>query len=138
MGANECDFWPLRTRKATESSSILKNKRLAYLLDQTDEYISSLMLAVKEHKNQMGQKKSRERSVAQNIDPESVVYVKNDKTGEIKRKEEEGAPKRKNLKEYLETNPGWREMTPFEVQVHLGRVCCRAVHASFDELTQAV
>ena len=39
-----------------------KDRRLAYLLQQTDEYIESLIAMVKEHKEEVMKKKKRRKS----------------------------------------------------------------------------
>ena len=39
-----------------------KNRRLAYLLQQTDEYIESLIKMVQQHKQELNKKKKRRKS----------------------------------------------------------------------------
>lgn len=39
-----------------------KNRRLAYLLQQTDEYIDSLIKMVEQHKQELNKKKKRRKS----------------------------------------------------------------------------
>lgn len=51
-----------------------------------------------------------------NIDPEAYVYVRNDKSGEVKKGKEDGAPQRKNIYIWAQTNFGWREMSPLEIE----------------------
>jgi len=115
-----------------------KDKRLAYLLGQTDEYIESLTKLVKEHqddlfkkKNNLG-KKSKPTKNKDNQDSslnadnagssgganggddeeDAHVKVKHTTTGEIL--EGPNAPKMSELESWLESHPGWEAM-PREV-----------------------
>ena len=102
-----------------------KDKRLAYLLQQTDDYIESLTKLVKEHqddlfkkKNNLG-KKSKSKSgaadsslnadqVAVEDDDDAHVKVIRTGTGEIL--EGPQAPKMSELESWLESHPGWEAM----------------------------
>ncbi|CAF1072530.1 unnamed protein product [Adineta steineri] len=92
-----------------------KDKRLAYLLSQTDAYIISLVNLVKEHQNDLKKKKMEKKP---NFNDDSVqsndelnylhVKVKNLTTGEIK--EGQDAPLESELDTWLEKNPGWQPL----------------------------
>merc|ERR1712223_265171 len=93
-----------------------KDKRLAFLLSQTDEYINQLTDMVKAHKKDMRKKqrdieKEKKRAeMAMNEDSmtEQRVYVKEVATGKILRGED--APLASELEAWLEKNPGYEEV----------------------------
>ncbi|XP_059047532.1 ATP-dependent helicase brm isoform X2 [Achroia grisella] len=108
-----------------------KDKRLAFLLSQTDEYIASLTEMVKQHKQEQRKKqqeeerrkrKSRKRKLLEGgeIDAlddssqtsDSRVSVMDPKTGEILKGEE--APLLSQLKDWMETHPGWEVLSDSE------------------------
>lgn len=96
-----------------------KNKRLAYLLDQTDDYLMQMMSLVRDHQVQLSAKKQKfNYATAINIDPKAPVPVKYRKTGEVKMTVNEGAPLREHLTEWLQINHGWVELTPVEIANH--------------------
>ncbi|XP_065360102.1 ATP-dependent helicase brm isoform X2 [Calliphora vicina] len=100
-----------------------KDKRLAFLLSQTDEYIGNLTQMVKQHKDDQMKKKDEEhKRLLQykkellmsgeyiNIDDSSVaadlhVAVMEQSTG--KKLTGEDGPVLKNLHRWLEQHPGW-------------------------------
>lgn len=100
-----------------------KDKRLAFLLSQTDEYISNLTQMVKQHKDDQKKKKEEEsKRLVQykkellmsgeymNIDESCIaadmrVTVIEQSTGA--RLSGEDAPMLKNLHNWLERHPGW-------------------------------
>ncbi|CAG4925885.1 unnamed protein product [Colias eurytheme] len=105
-----------------------KDKRLAFLLSQTDEYIASLTEMVKQHKQEQRKKqqeeerrkrKSRKKKVLEGgeIDAmddssqtsDSRVSVMDPKTGEVLKGEE--APLLSQLKEWMESHPGWEVLS---------------------------
>ncbi|XP_060810415.1 ATP-dependent helicase brm [Amyelois transitella] len=105
-----------------------KDKRLAFLLSQTDEYIASLTEMVKQHKQEQRKKqaeeekrkrKSRKKKLLEGgeIDAtddssqtsDSRVSVMDPKTGEILKGEE--APLLSQLKDWMETHPGWEVLS---------------------------
>merc|ERR1712223_670320 len=93
-----------------------KDKRLAFLLSQTDEYINQLTDMVKQHKKETRKrqkelKKEKKRAeMAMNEDSmtEQRVYVKEVATGKILRGED--APLASELEAWLEKNPGYEEV----------------------------
>ena len=93
-----------------------KDKRLAYLLSQTDAYIISLVNLVKEHQSDLKKKKMERKQTFNENNHQSTsdegsharVRVKNLKTGEIK--EGLDAPLASELDSWLEQNPGWQVM----------------------------
>ncbi|XP_072935099.1 ATP-dependent helicase brm isoform X2 [Epargyreus clarus] len=112
-----------------------KDKRLAFLLSQTDEYIASLTEMVKQHKQEqrkkqqeeerrkrVNDKKSRKKKLLEGgeIDAlddssqtsDSRVSVMDPKTGEILRGEE--APLWTQLKDWMEAHPGWEVLSDSE------------------------
>lgn len=108
-----------------------KDKRLAFLLSQTDEYIASLTEMVKQHKQEQRKKqqeeerrkrKSRKKKLLEGgeIDAmddssqtsDSRVNVMDPKTGEILRGDE--APLLSQLKDWMETHPGWEVLSDSE------------------------
>ncbi|CAG9783181.1 unnamed protein product [Diatraea saccharalis] len=108
-----------------------KDKRLAFLLSQTDEYIASLTEMVKQHKQEQRKKqqeeerrkrKSRKKKLLEGgeIDAlddssqtsDSRVSVMDPKTGEILKGEE--APLLSQLKDWMETHPGWEVLSDSE------------------------
>ncbi|XP_026485100.1 ATP-dependent helicase brm isoform X2 [Vanessa tameamea] len=105
-----------------------KDKRLAFLLSQTDEYIASLTEMVKQHKQEQRKKqqeeerrkrKSRKKKVLEGgeIDAmddssqtsDSRVSVMDPKTGEVLKGEE--APLLSQLKDWMDTHPGWEVLS---------------------------
>ncbi|XP_050674085.1 ATP-dependent helicase brm isoform X2 [Leptidea sinapis] len=105
-----------------------KDKRLAFLLSQTDEYIASLTEMVKQHKQEQRKKqqeeerrkrKSRKRKALEGgeIDAmddssqtsDSRVAVMDSKTGEVLKGEE--APLLSQLRDWLDTHPGWEMLS---------------------------
>ncbi|XP_032517257.1 ATP-dependent helicase brm [Danaus plexippus] len=105
-----------------------KDKRLAFLLSQTDEYIASLTEMVKQHKQEQRKKqqeeekrkrKSRKKKVLEGgeIDAlddssqtsDSRVSVMDPKSGEVLKGEE--APLLSQLKDWMETHPGWEVLS---------------------------
>ncbi|KAI8429647.1 hypothetical protein MSG28_000228 [Choristoneura fumiferana] len=108
-----------------------KDKRLAFLLAQTDEYIASLTDMVKQHKQEQRKKqqeeerrkrKSRKKKLLEGgeIDAmddssqtsDSRVSVMDPKSGEILKGEE--APLLSQLKDWMETHPGWEVLSDSE------------------------
>merc|ERR1712223_1104121 len=93
-----------------------KDKRLAFLLSQTDENINQLTDMVKAHKKEMRKKqrdieKEKKRAeMAMNEDSmtEQRVHVKEVATGKILRGED--APLASELEAWLEKNPGYEEV----------------------------
>ena len=92
-----------------------KDKRLAYLLSQTDAYIISLVNLVKEHQDDLKKKKmEKKQNYTEDVQqtPDDVnclrVKVKNSTTGEIK--EGQDAPLSSELDAWLEKNPGWQPL----------------------------
>ena len=89
-----------------------KDKRLAYLLSQTDAFISSLVHLVQEHQNDLKRKKMEKKqptpeNTQVNDDTNQLrVRVKNLSTGEIK--DGPDAPLSSELEQWLERNPGWQ------------------------------
>ena len=88
-----------------------KDKRLAYLLSQTDAYIISLVNLVKEHQNDLKQKKMEKKQLNSSSEEKSYqhVPVKNISTGEIK--DGPDAPLANELESWLEKNPGWQALS---------------------------
>jgi len=88
-----------------------KDKRLAYLLDQTDEYIRNIVKLVKEHKTTLARKKgmlSKKKVVDSSVNPLDVpVPVKNMESGEVL--VGESAPKRRDLEKWLADHPNYQE-----------------------------
>lgn len=91
-----------------------KDKRLAFLLQQTDEYIANLTEMVKQHKVEQRRKmrEQRRRKVHQNDDGTVVedfrVTVVETATGTTLSGEE--APLASQLQQWLEAHPGWEEV----------------------------
>ncbi|CAF3394516.1 unnamed protein product [Rotaria sp. Silwood1] len=85
-----------------------KDKRLAYLLSQTDAYIISLVNLVKEHQNDLKKKKMEKKHLNVLNDDKNYLHikVKNIATGEIK--DGQDAPLASELDNWLEKNPGWQ------------------------------
>ncbi|CAG5131850.1 unnamed protein product, partial [Candidula unifasciata] len=84
-----------------------KDKRLAYLLSQTDEYVNSLATLVKEHKEEQRKKKQKRRK-KRNADDESSqgdkrVKVMDPETGTVLSGDQ--APLASQLEAWLEMNP---------------------------------
>ena len=105
-----------------------KDKRLTYLLQQTDEYISSLTKLVREHQDDLHKKKTllkpgkRSKSTAANDesgagvneeDEDRRVKVIKGSTGEVLEGDE--APRESELDAWLEEHPGW-EVVPREFE----------------------
>lgn len=87
-----------------------KDKRLAYLLSQTDAYIISLVNLVKEHQNDLKKKKAEKKQTNFSNDEKDYLHirVKNTATGEIR--DGPDAPLESELEAWLEKNPGWQAM----------------------------
>ncbi|CAF3962466.1 unnamed protein product, partial [Rotaria sp. Silwood1] len=99
-----------------------KDKRLAYLLSQTDAYIISLVNLVKEHQNDLKKKKMEKKQIfndnhhhhhhqhhhdqIKDDNNHLHIKVKNLQTGEIK--EGYDAPLSTELDIWLEKNPDWQ------------------------------
>ena len=106
-----------------------KDKRLAYLLQQTDDYIESLTKLVKEHQDDLfkrknnlnkkitpvkknkGKKEATENTTADDEDDTHVKVIKTS-TGEIL--EGSSAPRMSELESWLESHAGW-EAVPREL-----------------------
>lgn len=99
-----------------------KDKRLAFLLQQTDEYIANLTEMVKLHKTEqrrkMKEQQMMKRRIQRNDDGTVVddfhVTVVETATGNILKGEE--APLASVLQTWLEAHPGWEEATEEEEQ----------------------
>ncbi|XP_045541964.1 ATP-dependent helicase brm [Papilio machaon] len=108
-----------------------KDKRLAFLLSQTDEYIASLTEMVKQHKQEQRKKqqeeerrkrKSRKKKLLEGGEIDALddssqtsdtrVSVVDPKTGEILKGEE--APLLSQLKDWIDAHPGWEVMSDSE------------------------
>lgn len=87
-----------------------KDRRLAYLLTQTDEYVSGLMNLVKQHKEEVRKKfqlaKKRKKRKDETSNGEMRVKVVNMETGQVLRGED--APLASQLDVWLEMNSGWQ------------------------------
>ena len=90
-----------------------KDNRLAYLLRQTDEYISNLTQLVKKHRQDIKRKKREHRKkrrelegelgdLIDKMDPEEHVAVVNTETGEMLTGNE--APTASQVEEWLSQN----------------------------------
>lgn len=101
-----------------------KDKRLQYLLQQTDDYIESLTKLVREHQDDLKKQKSnlkekktkKDTSLNEKTDEEEDdrhVKVVNSATGQVL--EGADAPKSSELEAWLDTHPGW-EVVPREVE----------------------
>ena len=92
-----------------------KDKRLAFLLSQTDEYINQLTDMVKQHKKDTRQKqreirrqqRREELALDENSMSDVRIHVKEISTGKILRGED--APLASDLEAWLEKNPGYEE-----------------------------
>ncbi|KAL1500937.1 hypothetical protein ABEB36_006353 [Hypothenemus hampei] len=86
-----------------------KDKRLAFLLSQTDEYIASLTEMVRQHKEEQAyKKKEEERRKKRQLrmqEPDRKVTVMETATG--KKLKGENAPTFRELIEWMKTHPGW-------------------------------
>ncbi|BFZ16660.1 hypothetical protein BsWGS_19698 [Bradybaena similaris] len=87
-----------------------KDKRLAYLLSQTDEYVNSLATLVKEHKEEQRKKKQKKRR-KKNADDEANqgdrrVKVMDPETGTVLSGDQ--APLASQLEAWLEMNPNFQ------------------------------
>lgn len=87
-----------------------KDKRLAFLLSQTDEYIMNLTEMVKQHKIEQDNKKKEEEKRKKRQQKEAQgddrrVTVVESATG--KKLTGEEAPKKSQVMEWLQKNPGW-------------------------------
>ena len=96
-----------------------KDKRLAFLLSQTDEYVNQLTDMVKQHKKDQrlkikeAKKRQRQEEMAGMLDESSQnaemrVRVKEISTGKILRGED--APLVSELEAWMEKNPGYEEV----------------------------
>ncbi|XP_048481858.1 ATP-dependent helicase brm isoform X1 [Plutella xylostella] len=105
-----------------------KDKRLAFLLSQTDEYIGSLTEMVKLHKEEQRKKqveeekrkrKSRKKKLLEGAEIDAMddssqasdqrVSVMDPKSGEVLKGEE--APLLSQLKDWMESHPGWEVLS---------------------------
>lgn len=86
-----------------------KDKRLAFLLSQTDEYISNLTEMVKQHKLEQANKKKeeerRKRNQQRMQEPDRKVTVIETATGN--KISGENAPTFRQAQEWLQAHPGW-------------------------------
>ncbi|XP_060523815.1 ATP-dependent helicase brm-like [Cylas formicarius] len=86
-----------------------KDKRLAFLLSQTDEYIASLTEMVKQHKEEQTRKKKeeerRKKRQQRMQEPDRKVVVMEAATG--KKLKGEQAPTFRQAQEWLQQHPGW-------------------------------
>ncbi|XP_050309192.1 ATP-dependent helicase brm-like [Anthonomus grandis grandis] len=86
-----------------------KDKRLAFLLSQTDEYIASLTEMVRQHKEEQAHKKReeerRKKRQQRMQEPDRKVTVQESATG--KKLKGENAPTFRELQEWLKAHPGW-------------------------------
>lgn len=86
-----------------------KDKRLAFLLSQTDEYISNLTEMVKQHKldqaNKKREEERRKRNQQRMQEPDRKVTVMETATGN--KLSDESAPTAKQVQEWLQAHPGW-------------------------------
>lgn len=86
-----------------------KDKRLAFLLSQTDEYIASLTEMVRQHKEEQAYKKKeeerRKKRQQRMQEPDRKVTVFETATG--KKLKGENAPTYRELPEWLKAHPGW-------------------------------
>ncbi|XP_052257298.1 probable global transcription activator SNF2L2 isoform X2 [Dreissena polymorpha] len=100
-----------------------KDKRLMYLLQQTDEYIDSLTALVEQHKIDQKKKLKKKKKKKKSDEEEKVagdethVSVIEKATGKVLSGEE--APLSSQLKEWLEANPGY-ELAPDEEEEESG------------------
>lgn len=95
-----------------------KDKRLAFLLSQTDEYINQLTDMVKQHKTETKnrakelRKKQRQEEMASLDESSNMseirIHVKETSTGKILRGE--NAPLASELETWMEKNPGYEEV----------------------------
>jgi SWI/SNF-related matrix-associated actin-dependent regulator of chromatin subfamily A protein 2/4 len=85
-----------------------KDKRLAYLLSQTDAYIISLVNLVREHQTDVKKKKTEKKQMIYLNDDKHALHikVKNPSTGEVR--DGQDAPLATDLENWLEKNPGWQ------------------------------
>lgn len=86
-----------------------KDKRLAYLLSQTDEYILSLTLMVQQHKKEQMKKKHRGQRRKSDFEDEVEegsrhVPVYDTETGQVLKGED--GPTSDQLEEWLAVHPG--------------------------------
>ncbi|CAF0781322.1 unnamed protein product [Adineta ricciae] len=114
-----------------------KDKRLAYLLSQTDAYITSLVNLVKEHQNDLKKKKQEKKQMNYSADAKDHLYVKvkNTTTGEIK--DGPDAPLESELEAWLEKNPGWQAV-PRETSDDEDDEASRDVAARLPETTISI
>lgn len=86
-----------------------KDKRLAFLLSQTDEYIASLTEMVRQHKEEQAHKKKeeerRKKRQQRMQEPDRKVTVMEMATG--KKLKAENAPTFRELQEWLKIHPGY-------------------------------
>ncbi|XP_066257034.1 ATP-dependent helicase brm-like [Euwallacea similis] len=86
-----------------------KDKRLAFLLSQTDEYIASLTEMVRQHKDEQVKKKKeeerRKKRQLRMLEPDRKVTVMEVATG--KKLKGENAPTFRDLPEWMKAHPGW-------------------------------
>jgi len=91
-----------------------KDKRLAFLLSQTDEYINQLTEMVRNHKNEQKQKAREMKRMTKMEEIAKIpmqlqrIPVKNTSTGEIKKGDD--APFAMEVDKFLEENPDWEAL----------------------------
>ncbi|TKR73837.1 hypothetical protein L596_021096 [Steinernema carpocapsae] len=91
-----------------------KDRRLVFLLSQTDDYVGSLTGLVKKHQQNEKKKKATERKEARNKDKEEIrIHVRDCETGEILHGVE--APKADEIDAWMETHPGFEVISRDEV-----------------------
>ncbi|GFN80130.1 transcription activator brg1 [Plakobranchus ocellatus] len=87
-----------------------KDKRLAYLLSQTDEYVNSLVHLVREHKEEQRKKKQKKKKKKPAEDDSSMgekrVKVMDPETGTVLSGDQ--APLASQLESWLEMNPNFQ------------------------------
>ncbi|XP_039271733.2 SWI/SNF-related matrix-associated actin-dependent regulator of chromatin subfamily A member 2-like isoform X2 [Styela clava] len=85
-----------------------KDKRLAYLLKQTDEYIGNIVQLVQEHKVLLAKKKGvRKKKKKEKVDDaDRHIAVLNTETGEVMTGDD--APRASNLDAWLEMHPNFQ------------------------------
>ncbi|CAL1540648.1 unnamed protein product [Lymnaea stagnalis] len=87
-----------------------KDKRLAYLLSQTDEYVNSLATLVKEHKEEQRKKKQKKKKKKKTEDEsnqgDTRVKVMDPETGTVLSGDQ--APLASQLEAWLEMNPNFQ------------------------------
>ena len=83
-----------------------KDRRLAYLLEQTDEYITELTDMLQGHKDETAKKKKLATGKVEDDESDPRVVVVYPLTGETLAGDK--APRKSELAEFLEKNEGWK------------------------------